>query len=246
MCSSIVEDMYLKFVKVLKPEFIFQMQTFKMCFDKHRLSSKALSVTCGDEFWHTLVECSWYLPMKWGNSVRQNPTEDQTRFCQMDPSHRMCLQMCNILMTRIKGDYREFVPNWDDATPEAICYKIKEIHPDEVLYGKEEGSGDGSGDGSTDNPDNLTDPCEEDSDCEDSGLKCIKGECLMDQEYSDSDEGSDSEEGSDSKDGSDSYTESCEVDSDCVEECGRPDVCECKKGYCEVVRYIEGPVQYED
>ena len=212
MCSSIVEDMYHKFIKVLKPEFIFQMQTFKMCFDKHRLSSKALSVTCGDEFWHTLVECSWYLPMKWGNSVRQNPTEDQTRFCQMDPSHRMCLQMCNILMTRIKGDYREFVPNWDDATPEAICYKIKEIHPNEVLYGKEEGSGEGSGDDSGEGSD-------------------------MSSEEATSDEGSDSEEGSDSKDGS----ESCEVDSDCVDEDGYDDVYECKKGMCTIVKYIEFP-----
>ena len=233
-CSEIVEDMYGKFVKVLKPEFVFQMHTFKRCFDKHRLPSKALSVTCGDEFWHTLVECSWYLPMKWGNSVRQNPTEDQTRFCQMDPSHRMCLQMCNILMTRIKGDYREFVPNWDDATPEAICYKIKEIHPNEVLYGKEEGSGDGSGDYSGENPDKLTDPCEEDSDCEDSGLKCIKGQCLHgDEDYYKED--SDSEESSDSKDGSNSdespdgkkLTGSCEVDSDCR-------TSQCIHGMCDI------------
>ena len=170
-CSMIVEDMYVKFIKVLKPEFLFQMQTFKMCFDKHRLSAKALSVTCGDEFWHTLIECSWYLPMQWGNSIRQNPTEDQTRFCQMDPSHRMCLQMCNILMTRIKGDFREFVANWDDATPEAICYKIKDIHPDQVLYGKEdngEGSGDDSGEGSGLSSEEITAEkgSEEDSDSE--------------------------------------------------------------------------------
>ena len=129
--------MYTNFMNMLQEEYVPNMKAFQKCMQKkhaefhdNSYENKGNSASCGEMFWHTLIECTDFFPMEWGGPIF-TPNENETKFCRKNHTADMCVSICSMIMLRMSN---ELIPQWDDATPNSICYLIKQENPDAVPY----------------------------------------------------------------------------------------------------------------
>ena len=132
-----MKQMYTNFMNMLQEEYVPNMKAFQKCMQKkhaefhdNSYENKGNSASCGEMFWHTLIECTDFFPMEWGGPIFV-PDENETKFCRKNHTADMCVSICHMIMLRMSN---ELIPQWDDATPNSICYLIKQENPDAVPY----------------------------------------------------------------------------------------------------------------